>query len=286
MIDDRQEILLDLLTKRAIYGLDEAEIGQLTDLSAALNYSADDSFDLTAAAIGLSESNMDEAMPAHLNAKLSSLADSMFASSVPVVAATVEVDDIQPTFEFEPKKSSWSWLGWAVASLACIALAVNVYFTRFEQPVTVAVAPTPTVTPEKPSPAKQFEDLNRSGNIIKASLGAVPDAPAELKGVGGDVIWSDEKQVGYIRLRNIPQNDKAKSTYQIWIFEENQGVKTPIDGGTFDVDANGDVIIPITAKLKAKKPATFAITVEKPGGVVVSERKKIAAIGNVETQSS
>ncbi|MBK6751223.1 MAG: hypothetical protein IPG67_14780 [Acidobacteria bacterium] len=43
------------------------------------------------------------------------------------------------------------------------------------------------------------------------------------------------------------------------------------------MDADGDVIIPIDAKLKAKNPAMFAITVEKPGGVVVSDRKKIAA---------
>ena len=292
MTDGRQEILFDLLTMRAICGLDEAETNQLSDLSLALNYSIDDSFDLAAAAINLSEANMDEAMPTHLTAKLSSLADSLFASAEPSnigaspSSAKAELDDFQPTFEFEPKESSWSWLGWAVASLACIALAVNVYFTRFQQPVTVAVGPTPTVTLEKPSPAKQFDDLNSSGNIVKASLGAVPDAPADMKGVGGDLIWSDDKQIGYIKLRNLPQNDKAKATYQIWIFEENQGVKTPIDGGTFDVNANGDVIIPITAKLKTKNPAMFAITVEKPGGVVVSDRKKIAALGKVETQSS
>lgn len=296
MTDVRQEILLDLLTKRAIYGLDEAETSQLTGLSAELNYSIDDSFDLVAAAIGLSETDMDQQMPAHLNAKLSGLADSFFAKAEkvaevvsspvadPVVNQVVsQTEDLQPTFEFEPKRSSWSWLGWAVASLACVALAVNVYFTRFQQPVTVAVGPTPTVAPGKPDPSKLFDELTASSNIVKASLGAVPNAPADLKGVAGDVIWSDEKQIGYIKLHNLPQNDKAKATYQIWIFEENQGVKTPIDGGTFDVDSNGDVIIPITAKLKTKNPAMFAITVEKPGGVVVSDRKNIAALGKVAT---
>ena len=45
----------------------------------------------------------------------------------------------------------------------------------------------------------------------------------------------------------------------------------------FDVtpNARGEVIIPIEAKLAVAKPKLFAITVEKPGGVVVSKRERI-----------
>jgi hypothetical protein len=46
-------------------------------------------------------------------------------------------------------------------------------------------------------------------------------------------------------------------------------------------NADGEVIIPINAKLKARKPAMFAVTVEKPGGVVVSDRKNIVALAKV-----
>jgi hypothetical protein len=42
------------------------------------------------------------------------------------------------------------------------------------------------------------------------------------------------------------------------------------------------VIVPITAHLRAKNPKMFAITVEKPGGVVVSKREKVAAIAKVQ----
>ena len=81
-------------------------------------------------------------------------------------------------------------------------------------------------------------------------------------------------------------NDKTKETYQLWIFDKTQDAKTPIDGGTFDVNSDGEVVIPINAKLKAQEPAMFAITMEKAGGVVVSDRKKIAALAKVENQSS
>lgn len=84
-------------------------------------------------------------------------------------------------------------------------------------------------------------------------------------------------------LRGLPKNNADASTYQLWIFEENQGDKTPIDGGTFNVSSDGTVVIPIDAKLAAKNPSMFAVTVEKPGGVVVSKREKVAALAKVET---
>ncbi|MGB5013360.1 MAG: anti-sigma factor, partial [Pyrinomonadaceae bacterium] len=259
----------------------------LEELSANLNFRTDDSFDIAAAAIGLADLEI-EPMPAHLNANILASADSYFASAESAAGSTeravetAEADDMQPTFGFEPKRSSLSsWLGWAIAGAACIALAFNVYTTRFQGPTEIVKGPTPTVTPEKPSPAKLYEEIASMPTAIKANFGALPTAPADLKNVGGDVVWSDERQAGYMKLRNLPKNDKNLSTYQLWVFEENQGDKTPIDGGTFDVDADGDVIIPIDAKLKAKNPAMFAITVEKPGGVVVSDRKKIAALAKV-----
>jgi hypothetical protein len=49
-----------------------------------------------------------------------------------------------------------------------------------------------------------------------------------------------------------------------------------VDGGVFDVDREtGDVVVPITARLKVVEPTLFAVTIEKPGGVVVSKRERI-----------
>ncbi len=287
MNEQAQEVLFDLLTKRATYGLDSLENKELDDLSASNNYFVDDSFDLTAAAIGLSEMEVDQQMPAHLYSKLLASADALYGTAntnqaAPAVSESVAGDDLQPTFEFEPKKASWmGWFGWAVASVACVALAVNIASTRFQKPTEVVTGPTPVASPEKPSPAKLFEELLASPNAIKASFGPAPKGPVELARAGGDVVWNDAKQTGYMKLRGLPKNDKTVSTYQLWIFDENQDAKYPIDGGTFDINSDGDVIIPIDAKIATKNPKLFAITVEKPGGVVVSDRKKMAALAQV-----
>jgi anti-sigma-K factor RskA len=102
----------------------------------------------------------------------------------------------------------------------------------------------------------------------------------------GDVVWSDSQKVGYMRFRGLPPNDPNRETYQLWIFDESQDDKTPIDGGVFDVNSDGEVIIPIDAKLSPQNVKMFAVTVEKPGGVVVSKREKIAALAKVETRTS
>jgi hypothetical protein len=47
------------------------------------------------------------------------------------------------------------------------------------------------------------------------------------------------------------------------------------------VDDAGEVVIPIDPKLPVGQPTLFAITVERPGGVVVSDQGRIAMVGKV-----
>ena len=104
---------------------------------------------------------------------------------------------------------------------------------------------------EKLDPSKQRQQLvDSSRQVLMAKIGK--GTVKEIENVTGDIVWSDEKQAGYIRVKGLPKNDVNKNTYQLWIFEENQGTKTPIDGGTFDINSDGEVIIPIDPKLKAK----------------------------------
>ena len=50
----------------------------------------------------------------------------------------------------------------------------------------------------------------------------------------------------------------------------------PVDGGVFDiVNADSPTIIPISPKLPIDKAKGFAITLEQPGGVVISEQPLI-----------
>ena len=80
-----------------------------------------------------------------------------------------------------------------------------------------------------------------------------------------------ERKVG----PGIAKNERAKSVYQLWIFDKARDDRYPVDGGVFDIDADGDIVVPIKAKLPVGEAALFAVTVEKPGGVVASSREHI-----------
>jgi len=275
MNENTDEVLIDLLIRKATYGLTEAEQLQLDRLE---NGRHDDSFDLTVSAIALIDQKADEQMPSHLRANIRVSAEKYFdekeTAENPLTVRTLA--DAERT-----RPSILSWVGWAIAAAACLALIANIYFTRVEGPQ-IAKGPTPTPTQAQPSMAEQRRIMmDSSPDMIKASL--AKGNVSEISEVSGDVVWSDANQTGYLRLSGLPVNDKTKQQYQLWIFDETQPKKTPIDGGVFDVNENGEVILPVNAKLKARKPYQFAITIEKPGGVVVSDDKYIAALGRVET---
>ena len=98
--------------------------------------------------------------------------------------------------------------------------------------------------------------------------------------MSGKVVWSDDLQEGYMELTNLEVNDPSQNQYQLWIVDPSRA-KQPVDGGVFDVDSTGTVRIPINAKLDVDKPQAFVITLEKPGGVVVSEQEVVVAISKV-----
>jgi anti-sigma-K factor RskA len=271
MKENMDERLRDLLCDQAAIGLTEDEKRELAELTQGANGGMDaQTLELTAAAIALADTNIDERLPAHLEARILADAEKHFAT-----------DDIPAReaqwVESKPRGSFLNWFGWAVAAAACVVLGVNIYLTRTPQ---YAGGPPPTPTPTILTPAQQREQLLAAPEVTRAdwTKGNMP----ELASVSGDVVWSDAKQAGYLRLKGLPVNDANKESYQLWIYDETQSEKTPIDGGVFNITADGEVIIPITAKLRARNPKTFAITIEKPGGVVVSKGDKVAALAPVK----
>lgn len=283
MSDKEKERMLDLLTDRVLFGLTPEQESELAELESKYpELKNDNSFDLTAGAINLTRVETVEPMPAHLREKITASADAFFDKQVMpanVINFQPKPREISPTVTdkteavnnvvpLTPKSSGWQWLGWAVAAAACIALIVNVWFSRNQLPS------QPLTT------AQQREQLLKdTPDIVKANWSEAD--PKQPRGVSGDIVWSNSKQKGFLRLRGIPKNDANKETYQVWIFDAAQDEKTPIDGGVFDVNENGEVIIPIDAKLKVEKPQMFAVTAEKPGGVVVSKREKLMTIAKV-----
>jgi hypothetical protein len=98
--------------------------------------------------------------------------------------------------------------------------------------------------------------------------------------VAGDVVWSNAQQEGYMRFVGMPPNNPSQQQYQLWIIDPARDAE-PIDGGVFDVSGEGEVVVPIRAKLKVLEPAAFAITIEQPGGVVVSTQERLPLLAQL-----
>ena len=232
MNEEQKDRFFDLLTTKAVYGLDDAEQRELEEFDKDLTEQELLSLERTAAAIsmiGLEE----EELPSHLWARIADDA----GNHVVAKARTEKGYDN----EAERNGSPWfAWLGWAIAVAACIALIVNIFVMRPETPEVAQVQP-PVEVPKVKTPAELREEMLRSdGNMVRAEW-----APGNVKDIGqvsGDVVWSDEKQAGYMRFRGLPPNDPSRQTYQLWIFDKTQDKATPIDGGTFDVAADGEVV--------------------------------------------
>ena len=105
----------------------------------------------------------------------------------------------------------------------------------------------------------------------------VGQAEIETTGGLGDVVWSPARQQGFMRFRGLAANDPAVAQYQLWIFDAERNEAYPVDGGVFDVpaEADGDVVVRIDPRLPVSRATAFAITVEQPGGVVVSTRERL-----------
>ena len=102
----------------------------------------------------------------------------------------------------------------------------------------------------------------------------------------GDIVWSNKSQKGFIKISGMPINDPSINQYQIWIIDPVK-YKQPVDGGIFNINAiDKDIIIPINPKLPILNAKGFAITLEQPGGVVVSSQELILTAPEIRPSST
>ncbi len=282
----KKERLLELLADQAIFELNKEELNELENLNREFpNFADNKSFDAAVSAIFLSEVKAFETMPESLYAKLSTQASEYFPQEIEVEGKLPETENdhssgdknpkpLQGTINDvaaveEPRISFMQWLGWGFAAAACLALIANIWFTRIE--------PDKPTAEKQPTAAEQKQQLLASAeDVVKRNW----TSPQEGENLSGEIVWSNSQQKGFTTFRGLPTNDPNKETYQLWIFDETQG-ETPINGGVFNVDKNGEVTIPVDPGINVKKPKQFAVTVEKPGGVVVSKQEKIVAVAKV-----
>ena len=131
------------------------------------------------------------------------------------------------------------------------------------------------------APAAALERVRGESDLLRVSLAAGDDPAAKPEADPSELLWSTDLGAGVMVLSNLAANDPSTWQYQLWIFDALRDERYPVDGGVFDVPADGPAIVPFAPRVTVSEPTLFAVTVEPPGGVVVSDRERLPAIGEV-----
>jgi anti-sigma-K factor RskA len=213
-----------------------------------------------------------EAVPADVMERLMASVASMEAAeprrtlagvavAAPEMATPAGVVPIDRARQRKARRFSPAWL----VAAASLALAFGAWWWARAQVGGGAVATA--------SVADARDALAKAPGARTIAWSATDDRAA--KGATGDVVWSATQQKGYMRFVGLAANDPTVSQYQLWIFDKARDQAYPVDGGVFDVSGSGEVIVPIDPKIHVDDATLFAVTVERPGGVVVSKRERI-----------
>jgi len=290
--------LVELLVQRAVDGLNSSERAELKQLLSEDRYVDAGRFEYTAASLLLSsdvENNAPEEMPYSLRERLMAQADTV-AASMPAapsrqtssqprvisIAGRSRTTTAAPAASSPPsvskapaarKPASFGGkVGWFAAA-ASVLIAIAGWWPRMQGDPMVEAPMASTLEQER-------QELLVQQGVVTRTWQTTQDPVAS--GVTGDVVWDQRTQNGYLRFRGLQANNSDEMQYQLWIFDGTRDERYPIDGGVFDIPpGQGEVIVPITAKLQVRNPAAFAVTIERPGGSVVSSRDRIVVLAPV-----
>jgi Anti-sigma-K factor rskA len=233
--DPRRARLEELLGMEATQKLTSTEESELDALLAVFPHEDPDGFELAAAAVHLALIGAPEEMPPRLAEKLH------------LTAVAVGPSPRRPR---APRPAWTAWAGWAIAA----GLAWLLLYTNW-----------PKLPPAQSEPtfAQKREEL------LKDKSAKTATAEDAKTGAAANVVWSTEKQEGYLEVHGLKPNDPTKEQYQLWIVDPTK--KQPVDGGVFDVKPDGTALVRVRAPIIVKDALAFAVTKETAGGVVVSD---------------
>ena len=230
--------LYELLAGRAVEPLGAAEEAELKALQALWPHVEGQSFDQAAAEV-FAFPAFGEAPPfltPELEARL------LASASAPVTTPS------------PPLKRRFADLGWLVAGCLAACLVLTVGMTAWK-----------TYQAEIKARSLPYQ----RGELLANGASKFNSKPGKFT---GNVVWDGKTQKGFLEVSGLPQNNPSQKQYQLWIVDPDRTHKEPVDGGVFDVLADGTVLVPIKAALNLREPTVFAVTEEPPGGVVVSEK--------------
>lgn len=250
--DDRLAALLGRAADAALFG--EMPVGderlEAEDLGLDLDAEIE-ALELAAAALaaGFTADEMARgaatAPPPHLTARLHALAEAVHdapPAAIPLPA---------------PRRPLIEKLAWAAAA-ASLTLA--------------ATSSWPIVRDALRAPPAGNDFLASHPAALRAGWTAGDDDHI-IAPVAGEVRFDPATGEGELVIEGLAQNDPAREQYQLWIFDASRDERFPVDGGVFDIAGAGRAVVPVRAKLPVDRPVLFAVTIERPGGTVVSERR-------------
>lgn len=256
----RHDRLLELLADRATGALSDADRAELEAILSAQEREMD------AAVAGLLQAFADPAprgMPAGLKDRLGEEGLRLMAAG----RLRLSSDSTEPAQHRAPVAHRFPSGGWMAAAVLAIVAAAG-WWPRLAGP--------PTYRQE----LARLTEEDPATEIVEFDAMKDPAAGAGLK---GRIYWSQAQQQGYMRIKDLASNDPSREQYQFWFFDKSR--EHPVDGGVFNLAdgqldrATGEYIIPIHAKLTVREPVMFAVTVEQPGGVVVTKKERVVMIG-------
>jgi anti-sigma-K factor RskA len=145
----------------------------------------------------------------------------------------------------DERKPAFTWIPWALA--ACFAVLAGALWLR----------------PPASEPARQIAMLNPPPAVTNSTASGIS-------------MWDPVKKEGTLIVQNLAPVPAGKD-YQLWVIEKG---KAPVNAGVFSVDMNGSAQIRFKPKADVAIAATFAITLEKQGGVPAPEGTMIL-VGNL-----
>jgi anti-sigma-K factor RskA len=296
--------LLEVAIERSVGGLSAAELREMERALGPAVAELDDSFERAAAAVHLALRPPLEPMPRELAIRIADDADRHYAAMrAPRVAerrrAAARGAELPRWFAYG---------GWIAAAASFVAFVGVLLLERAGQaggapgtPQVAQVAPAatqagdePTAVPRVAQPALRAgadtEPAAEAPSPAEARAALLANQPFVLRrnwsaagdpigrGVTGDVVWDARTQTGYMLFVGLRRNDAAREQYQLWIFDGRRDQRYPVDGGVFDADGRDEIVVPIRARLPVGTPLAFAVTLERAGGVVVSDRERVVVI--------
>lgn len=251
----------ELQITRLLFGLSLEEQAQFDELAPKMPAEQSELFEQVVASIDVAWSDSKSMpLPDHLRKTIRSRAMEELTSHA---AHTVDKPTVAKAAVVRSSK-----LPWVVAAACLVITVLTLVSSRPNEPANVV----------RDAAQRRTKLMTTARDLVQVNWN---DGPTPISGAEGDVVWSPSQQQGFMRFRGLTINVPTVQQYQLWIFDKNQSDKTPIDGGVFDITSDQEVIIPIQAKLRVQEAYLFAVTIEKPGGVVVSSRERLPLLATV-----